>query len=427
MKTSDDRIRQLVDGFREARARQTNNERLKSHTLKQLLVDFRAAAERQRERDRFNPRINLLEVLGRGADERIHCRLLQWLLDPKGTHAQGPAFLDELLQWIELSTMNSESAKVGCEARGDDSRIDIEVLIAGRVLLHIEAKIDAGEGEDQTVREARDLRQRASDHGIRTENAKGIFLTRSGESPADGAFKPMPWQSLAHCLRKVEVGPPGARTLIDHVLSCLESLSGGTAMNDQSEIQKYILNHRADVSDLLDACDEFDKLISSEFSLEAIEAALTDSAFPGQWTAGRESKGRDLLARHPEFFRGPGDSWTCFEAAPISLRSLLANGDERPCVGLWWEPIRKRLTDDEASEAKRLLLSIIETKGLPGGRRMGPPEKNLPVWWYVDFGLSDSTRLSDLPRLLAQEWKLLLPLVPKVIELSNLVGRREKP
>ena len=73
----------------------------------------------------------------------------------------------------------------------------MEVAARGEFIIHIENKIYAGEGDDQTKREWRDLLRRARGLGVKQQNVHGFFLTLDGHAPASPEFHAMSWRQIA--------------------------------------------------------------------------------------------------------------------------------------------------------------------------------------------------------------------------------------
>lgn len=192
-KTSHDpaMLPKLLDGFQEARA---------AWEAKQVVVadDF-----------------NLFEVMGIADDEVTHSKILAWLLDRRleyGSHAQGNLgfrlFLQELGADLgadsspQVTRYPDEPYWVRCEVCGDESRVDIEIAARGKFIIHIENKIGASEGEDQTHREWRDLKRRANELAIPLSNIHAIFLTLDACSPANRHFLAVGWHRIVNVLER---------------------------------------------------------------------------------------------------------------------------------------------------------------------------------------------------------------------------------
>jgi hypothetical protein len=161
---------------------------------------FRRWAEGQRDKaDDFNA----LDVIGVTGKENVHSDILAWLLDPDitrpGTHAQGNLgfrlFLETVGLERELGEFADRDYRVSREPASDESRIDIEVAHRGSFVIHIETKVFAGEGDDQTPREWRDLKHRAKELGCLKHFA--IFLSPRGVPARDENFRPISWRTMA--------------------------------------------------------------------------------------------------------------------------------------------------------------------------------------------------------------------------------------
>jgi len=122
----------------------------------QLLKGYEAALEAYRcQEEAWADNFNLLGVMGVIYDEVRHSGALAWLLDRDmrrfGTHAQGTLGFQLFLQELCLPEEYAQYPYwVGREVRGDRSRVDLEIGSRGHFLIHIENKILAEEGIDQT-------------------------------------------------------------------------------------------------------------------------------------------------------------------------------------------------------------------------------------------------------------------------------------
>lgn len=117
-------------------------------------------------------------------------RILAWLLDPRGSHAQGGAFLSAFLAWLDLDDewfVGVETAKVLLEAptnaSGRGGYIDVLVRMNGRMLA-IENKPTAIDQHKQVERYLADLSARKlAGHCL-------LYLSGNGSDPSGWSIRP---------------------------------------------------------------------------------------------------------------------------------------------------------------------------------------------------------------------------------------------
>lgn len=142
----------------------------------QLLLD-RVALLRWKHSDVLrDPRyqFNLFSMLREPQDEvNLHSRFLAELLDPKGTHCQGDAFLRLFLEHLGIDGFPSQDAEVEREYHG----IDIFVG-SGNYAVIIENKIYASDQDRQLQRYHRAASRRGFNH------ISIVYLTLHGDQPS---------------------------------------------------------------------------------------------------------------------------------------------------------------------------------------------------------------------------------------------------
>jgi len=172
------------------------------------LSGFQAACQKWRQQEALvADDFNILEVVGVAHKECHHSLVLKWLLDHDlrrfGTHAQERLGFKLFLDAVGLPARYAETPYwVRREVVGHESRMDIEIGARGVFVIHIENKIWAAEGDDQTPREWADLVRRAKAMGISVTipgcgAAHAIFLTPEGRRARSPAFIPLSWATVA--------------------------------------------------------------------------------------------------------------------------------------------------------------------------------------------------------------------------------------
>lgn len=174
---------------------------------------------------------NLLEVMRLTGKEIRHSMVLAWLLDHDlrrlGTHAQGNLgfrlFLNELHDLGLPVHFADCTYSVRREVAGEESIVDLEVTCRGKFLIHIENKIWASEGTDQTDREWADLQRRARELNIPRSAVHALFLTPSGAKPTNPNFVAISWGRIARILERFadDAKPQDVRLFASHYARAL--------------------------------------------------------------------------------------------------------------------------------------------------------------------------------------------------------------
>jgi len=182
---------------------------------------------------------------------------LAWLLDSRiehGTHAQGSlgfqAFLEELREELDrgskLHIMDyaNERYRVRREVSSIESRVDIEIAAARKFIIHIENKLLAREGKDQTNREWRDLNNRAEQLGVPKTNRHGLLLTLDGSAAENEHFRPIGWDRIARVLSEFarRVRPRYVRMFARHYAEAVRRLAVTSHSIQEIPMAKKLFN-----------------------------------------------------------------------------------------------------------------------------------------------------------------------------------------
>lgn len=147
--------------------------------------------------------ISLLATMDYGRLETAHTRALAWLLNPDKEHGFGTKLLEALLSRVdgrplpvEVESVESECLTSQPGTSNVSGRLDVLakgcwITEGGKRdpwLVLIEAKIDAGEGEDQISR----YEQWVESHGA-NRDVYAVFLTPDGRSPETACLD---WHAL---------------------------------------------------------------------------------------------------------------------------------------------------------------------------------------------------------------------------------------
>lgn len=125
---------------------------------------------------------NIFRILRMEQDEVVMCRFLADLLDPRGWHERGTAFLESFLRKfvkeVNAETVRLESTCVMKEYLIDNGR-RIDIMLQNPAFsVPIEVKINAGDQQGQCY-----------DYDPYAQNAKLIYLTKDGHAPSEWSRK----------------------------------------------------------------------------------------------------------------------------------------------------------------------------------------------------------------------------------------------
>jgi len=159
-------------------------------TAAQLLKSVSATIKKYEDMYRETGRAyNIFKVVGISEKEVIICRGLADLLNPKGPHYKGNAylklFMDEVVNPLIKNARNLDlsKAKVTTEYPiTEDRRIDI-VIEDGTVFIPVEVKINAGEQENQLADYAAFSKKMNADDGF----IPVLFLTPDGRESSEAS------------------------------------------------------------------------------------------------------------------------------------------------------------------------------------------------------------------------------------------------
>ncbi len=242
-------------------------------------------------------RFNIFEAIGVVRQELRHSDLLAFLLDPRGSHGLGDAFLKRMLQRV-LATNKTVRASVTplelelwslhrVEVRREWNNIDVLLLDEGHKLaVIIENKIGTSEHSGQLHRYYEVVKQHYPGWQI-----IGLYLTPIGESPSHQSYLPVDYGSVAEVMDALaesrgSVLNPDVKILIIHYTEMLRRNIVGdseVARLCQQIYRKHkraldlIYEHRPDVQ--AEIREVIESLIEGEPGLELDQPTKSEIVF----------------------------------------------------------------------------------------------------------------------------------------------------
>ncbi len=177
-------------------------------------------------------RFNILEALGVVRQELRHSDFLAYLLDPRGNHGLGDAFVKRLLQRVLMTAGNTPVSVTPIqlelwsldrmEVRREWQRIDILLLDEDHELaVIVENKIGSGEHSDQLQRYYRTVEEHHPGWRI-----LAVYLTPGGETPSHESYLPVGYGLVCEVIddlaeSQASVVSPDLKTLMIHYTDML--------------------------------------------------------------------------------------------------------------------------------------------------------------------------------------------------------------
>lgn len=191
--------------------------------VRRVLDGLRGPLDRARGRGEF---IDIWSVAGLGRREVPNAAVLAWLINPRGSHGQGSHCLAALMgqvarkapEW-SVPTELLRSARVEAEQRplgSDRDRVDIVVEAPG-LIVFVEVKIDAGEGEAQLSRYTESARRVAAVRaapGVTPGTPLVLFLSPRPPAEQVANLVHLTWRDVAAALAEAARSAPDPARLI---------------------------------------------------------------------------------------------------------------------------------------------------------------------------------------------------------------------
>lgn len=267
------------------------NETSSSHQDVRALENFLVGNEDLDRLEVLLDRFNILEVLGVVLQELRHSDFLAFLMDPKGNHGLGDAFVKRLLQRILISVGDASTSVTPIEIelwnlnrveiRKEWRHIDILLLDEDHELaIIVENKIGTGEHSNQLQRYWEIVKQHYPGWRV-----IGVFLTPDGTPPSHDAYLPVNYGSVCEVIdglaeNRASVLKPDVKTLMIHYTDMLRRNIVGDSEIARLSRQIYQKHKRAlDIiyEHLPDVQTELQSVISSLIHEEP-DVELDDSS-----------------------------------------------------------------------------------------------------------------------------------------------------
>ena len=196
---------------------------------------------------------NLFRILGQETREvRTHSAMLAELLNPNGSHGQGPVFARLFAERLPIEGANLDNAGVRTEVTIEPfGRLDIRLLTDDTCLV-IENKVQATDGTGQLERY-----QKYVNSGP-WRNSRVIYLTLHGEEPSEKSLGSLQLKDvtcfsydsdiiewLDDCIKEV-ARVPQIREILAHYRALLHKLTGKSTGELTMELKELLEKRQGD-------------------------------------------------------------------------------------------------------------------------------------------------------------------------------------
>ena len=214
---------------------------------------------------------NIFDITGISSDEVVICKLLCELLDPKGSHCQGDAFLRLFVNGtlkLNFSEPDYTSVSVHKEYNVNRRRIDI-VIISLNYMIPIEVKIFAGDQDGQCfdyskIRQKSNLYYLTLDGRLPSKNSADGLIPEEKDREIIGykglrllSFKNDIINWLDKCLalpETIKIAP--IREILLQFKDLLIRLTGQTEEGTKMEIVNTLMSSAENMKSALDIAKE---------------------------------------------------------------------------------------------------------------------------------------------------------------------------
>ena len=194
---------------------------------------------------------NIFSIANIGYDEITICRVIKELIDPKGSHYQGAAYLKLFMECVLKQDFDIEELEHAVVEREKlivgNKRIDLYIKIPGKASIPIEVKIYAGDQPSQCC-----------DYFRYAYNSKLYYLTLDGHMPSEKSlaaldpknvksisFKKEILEWLTECLKLPEtVRMAPIREVLLQFVEILRNLTNKSEGKMENEVLKLIMESK---------------------------------------------------------------------------------------------------------------------------------------------------------------------------------------
>jgi hypothetical protein len=317
----------------------------------------------------------LFDVLGISLEERIHSKMLGWLLDPSESHGLGDRFLRRFLYEaaklartpqrdfkgngrpmlpLEAETFSFSDLRLQAEyCLSEDRRLDLVLCSQGEGwLCIIENKILAGEGVEQTNAYYEEALARFPAGTYRSRLF--VYLSPQGSEPVSKHFVPLRYSTVEGLLTKGQDSASAfGRVAIDQYVKCLRRIVEQEHL--QNICRRLYRNHRL----AIDTIVRYGKTneLATMTAARVLQLLGTEAISPGRQLEWKSKPTSNWIAIWPDHWPTKPGKWVVhYEILPTSPQGAY----EGVSIGISFGQANVRmffkdLADKSGAQTSRLL------------------------------------------------------------------------
>lgn len=338
--------------------------------VRKLLSAVEEDVERRKCRNKEEAgQFNVFEALGVAGREIYHSRFIGYLLNPRESHFQGDMFLKQFLIRLELPGSWKNARVVVEQDAGEYGRIDIVITLDDGVVIAIENKVGAGEGERQLERYGQWLESQATDES----KSRLVFLTPDGrKAMSDGAGCRIVTMLMSYCdmADMLEKGLEGLsdeadslrETVGQYVDLCRKIRKGGSGMTCLSDKVSDLLLDPTNLEAALEIRRHLDEVVIESIKQDfrryvavALSEILEASEAAGKWEAGISEQDGALVGLFPASAREGYPGYCCVAEMRFSAWKNYVGWRRPKWIDRWREretEIERTLRDAKGGKAE---------------------------------------------------------------------------
>lgn len=235
---------------------------------------------------------NMVNVVRKeNAEVGMHSNVIYSLIDPKGTHYQGPVFLNLFIKnvlsdlYSDFGEIQSIEAEEGTKIEGKENRRIDFTIKSDKYYIGIEMKIDAADLKDQLSDYFKDLTKKAEKD--KNQEVRMYYLTKNGKMASSASSNDIKYKRISfsehilnwleECKKEVQ-NIPNLNLALQNYIDIVKKITG-TYRGNIMKLEEFLKNKDNETLSvmytLLDEIDQLQDNVQRDF-INTLDAYLGD-------------------------------------------------------------------------------------------------------------------------------------------------------